>query len=206
MFRTTAALAIAALAIATPLSTVPATAQYCTASTEAYQINQDEANRLYDCIEAQIVENFADITGVPGVPDYRSWEVVSSSPLVSATHGAMMVNHIVNPEAAALYKKWEDMAGERFPPGTILAKESFRITASGEVLAGPLFLMEKVAPGGAPRTDDWIYTRVFDDGRVQRTLGPGDTHLVFCHDCHAATLDMFDGMFFPPPEFRVAVE
>lgn len=185
---------------------LPAAAQDCAASNEAHQIDQDEANRLYACIEAQIAENFAHVTGVPGVPDYRSWEVVSSSPLVSATHGAMMVNHIVSPDAATLYKQWEGMAGARFPPGAILAKESFRITTSGEVRAGPLFLMEKAAPGTAPRTDDWIYTRVFADGRVQRTLGPGGAHLGFCHDCHAATLDMFDGMFFPPPGFRIAIE
>jgi hypothetical protein len=66
--------------------------------------------------------------------------------------------------------------------------------------------MEKAAPGASPETDDWIYTRVFTDGRFQRTLGPDANRMMFCHDCHAATIDAYDAMFFPPREFRVEVD
>ncbi|MFQ5567579.1 MAG: hypothetical protein ACE5EU_14595, partial [Paracoccaceae bacterium] len=65
---------------------------------------------------------------------------------------------------------------------------------------------EKAAPGTSPGTYDWIYTRVFTDGRVQRTLGPDGDRLMFCHDCHVATIDEYDAMFFPPEEFRIDVE
>ena len=109
---------------------------------------------------------------MPGVSEYRGWQLVSTSPFVSATHGSMMINHIVNPLAAELYTRWEGMSGKRFAEGSILAKESYRITPSGELRVGPLFLMEKAAPGASPETDDWIYTRIFTNGRVQRTLGP----------------------------------
>ncbi len=183
-----------------------ATAAECSANAPAYEIRPDEAKRLYDCIEAAMIESYSRANGVPGVPEYRGWQVVSASPFVSATHGSMMINHIVNPVAAKLYTQWEEMAGKRFPEGSILAKEAYRVTPSGEVRVGPLSLMEKAAPGASPETDDWIYTRVFTDGRFQRTLGPNGGRLMFCHDCHAATIDDYDAMFFPPKEFRIPVD
>ncbi len=190
------------------LAFLPATAPAaeCSTTSPAYEIGPDEAQRLYDRIEAAMIESYSRASGVPGVLEYRGWQVVSTSPLVSATHGSMMVNHIANPVAAELYTQWQEMAGERFPEGSILAKESFRITPSGEVRAGPLFLMEKAAAGASPETDDWIYTRVFTDGRFQRTLGPDSDRLMFCHDCHGATIDEYDAMFFPPKKFRIEID
>ncbi len=199
---------LAATTLAFGLAFLPAEAKAaeCSANAPAYEIRPDEAKRLYDCIEAAMIESYSRASGVPGVPEYRGWQVVSTSPLVSATHGSMMVNHIANPVAAELYTRWEGMAGRRFPEGSILAKESYRITSEGEARAGPLFLMEKAAPGAAPETDDWIYTRVFTDGRVQRTLGRDGERMMFCHDCHAATIDAYDAMFFPPEEFRIPLD
>ncbi len=190
------------------LAFTPATAPAaeCSATSPAYEIGPDEAMRLYDCIGAAMIESYSRASGVPGVPEYRGWLVVSASPLISATHGSMMVNHIANPVAADLYTQWEEMAGKRFPEGSILAKESYRITPSGEVRAGPLFLMEKAARGASPETADWIYTRVFTDGRFQRTLGPDSDRLMFCHDCHVATIDEYDAMFFPPEGFRIEID
>ena len=199
---------LAAAALAFGLAFLPATAPAaeCSTMNPAYEIDTDEAQRLYECIEAAMIESYSRASGVPGVPQYRGWQVVSVSPFVSATHGSMMVNHIVNPVAADLYTRWEEMAGKRMPEGSILAKESFRITSGGEVRAGPLFLMEKAASGASPETDDWIYTRIFTDGRVQRTLGPDGNRMMFCHDCHAATFDDYDAMFFPPEKHRIQVD
>ncbi|MHA1530208.1 MAG: cytochrome P460 family protein [Alphaproteobacteria bacterium] len=199
---------LAATILVFGLAAFPAEAPAAECSTEnpAYEIGPDEAQRLYDCIEAAMIESYSRAVGVPGVPEYRDWRVVSTSPFVSATHGSMMINHIVNPVAAELYTQWEETEGKRFAEGSILAKESYRVTADGEVRIGPLFLMEKVAPGASPETDDWIYTRVFTDGRFQRTLGPGASRMIFCHDCHAATIDDYDAMFFPPKEYRIPVE
>ena len=204
--RQTCCLAAATLTLGLAFTPAAAPAAECSTTRPAYEIAPDEALRLYDCIEAAMIESYSRAAGVPGVPEYRGWQVVSASPFISATHGSMMINHIVNPVAAELYTRWEEMAGKRFPEGSILAKESYRITPSGEVRAGPLFLMEKAAPGASPETDDWIYTRVFTDGRFQRTLGPGSSRLMFCHDCHAATIDEYDAMFFPPKEHRIAIE
>ena len=198
----------AAIGLAFGLGILPSTAPAaeCTTTTTAYEIEPDEAKRLYDCIEAAMFDGYSRASGVPGVPEYRDWQLLSTSPFVSATHGSMLINHHVNAVAAELYTKWEDMAGQFFPVGSILAKESYRITPSGEVRTGPLFLMEKTTPGASPETSDWIYTRVFTDGRVQRTLGEGSDRMMFCHDCHAATIDEYDAMFFPPEEYRIIIE
>ena len=203
--RRVACLTVASLAFGLAFSAQPGTAE-CTASGSAYEIGQEEAAQLYDCVKAELIERYSKVAGVPGVPAYRDWLVVSTAPLVSATHGSLMVNHIANPEAAPLYTQWEAMAGEKFPPGAILAKESIRITSAGAVRAGPLFLMEKADAGASPETDDWIYTRILPNGRVQRTLGTDGGQLMFCHDCHAATIDAYDAMFFPPEEYRITVE
>lgn len=176
-------LCLAATAIAFGLPFLPANAPAaeCSTTSVAYEIGPDEANRLYDCMEAAMIEGYSPASGVPGVPEYRDWLLLSTSPFVSATHGSMMINHIANPVAAEMYTQWEGMAGLRFPEGSILAKESYRITSSGEVRVGPLFMMEKAASGASPETDDWIYTRVFSDGRVQRTLGEDSDRMTFCH-------------------------
>ena len=199
---------LAATTLAFCLALVPATAPAaeCSATSPAYEIAPDEAKRLYDCIEAAMIEGYSRASGVPGVPEYRDWQILSTSPFVSATHGSMMINHIVNPVAAELYTRWEDMSGQRFAEGSILAKESYRITPEGEVRIGPLFMMEKAAPGASPKTNDWIYTRVFADGRFQRTLGQKGGRVMFCHDCHAATADNYDAMFFPPKVHRIPID
>jgi len=199
-------LSVITLALGLALLPITAPAAECTTTTPANEIGPDEAKRLYDCAEAAMIEGYSRASNVPGVPEYRDWLLLSTSPFVSATHGSMMINHHANPVAEELYTQWEGMAGQRFPEGSILAKESYRITRTGGVRAGPLFMMEKAAAGASPETDDWIYTRVFTDGRVQRTLGPDSKRMTFCHECHAATIDNFDAMFFPSAEFRIPVE
>ena len=180
----------------------PAPAADCTTATARDAITPEEAGALYDCIAASLVEGYAQATDVPGVPDYRNWQLVTTAPLVSATHGNMFVNHWVNEAGAALYTQWEGMDGQKFPVGTIFAKESFRIGKDGAVKRGPLFLMEKVAADTAP--DGWVYTRLFPNGKYQRTNGPKADKMVFCHDCHAATIEEYDAAFFPPEDYRVS--
>lgn len=197
--------ALAGTVMAAMLALTPAAsaAADCKTDKARDELTPAEAQGLYDCLKDQMLEGYAKATDVPGVPGYRDWKLVTNAPLVSATHGGMFVNHWVNDKGADLYTKWEEMDGAKFAAGTIFAKESFRVTKKGEVKRGPLFLMEKVAAGGAPDTDDWIYTRLFPNGKYQRTLGNKSDKMTFCHDCHAATLDSQDAAFFPPEEYRV---
>lgn len=195
-----AALALV-LGLSTDMETSPAhAADTCTTDKKKADLTQADAQALYDCIEGSLLKGYSKASDVPGVSDYRNFRLVTTAPLVSATHGKMFVNHYVSPDAADLYTKWEDMDGAKFPVGAIFAKESFRVTKKGEVKRGPLFLMEKVAADEAP--DGWVYTRLFPNGKYQRTNGPKSEKMVFCHDCHAATLEDQDAAFFPPEEYR----
>ena len=195
-----------AMAFAISVAAAPTTnaADACTTDKSKDDLTPAEAQALYDCIEASLIEGYSKATDVPGVPDYRNWKLVTNAPLVSATHGSMFVNHWVNDAGADLYTKWEEMGGAKFPVGTIFAKESFRIDKKGVVKRGPLFLMEKVAEGEAP--DGWVYTRLFPNGKYQRTNGPKSDKMAFCHDCHAATIEEQDAAFFPPEEYRVSTD
>lgn len=190
---------IAVLAIGTGMPS--AHAAECKTDKSRHELTSVEAQALYDCIAGSLLEGYFKAAEVPGVSDYRDWNLVSSAPLVSATHGGMFVNHWVNDAGVDLYTKWESMDGAKFPVGTIFAKESFRIDKQGVVKRGALFLMEKVAADAAP--DGWLYTRLFPNGAYQRTNGPKSETMVFCHECHAATIDEYDAAFFPPEEYRV---
>lgn len=176
----------------------------CETATPKDDVTQEEANALYACIEGELIAAYSKAADLPGIPDYRNWRTVTTAPLVSATHGRLFVNHIVNDVAYETYVRWEDMDGAKMPVGSILAKEGFQLTKKGEVKRGPLFLMEKVAAGTSPETGDWIYTRLFPNGKYQRTLGKKSEKMVFCHDCHAATLEDQDALFFPPEEYRIS--
>ena len=194
---------IAGFALASLILAAPAARAACTASAPPSEIGPEEAQSLYDCIETAIVETYANVEGVPGVPEFREWTVVSTSPFLSKTHGRTFINHIANPVALPLYTQWEGMLEQKLPAGAILAKESFEVTRSGEVKVGPLSLMEKAPPGTSPETDDWIYTQIRADGRLRRTGGEGGQYLEFCHECHSATIHHFDAMFFPPERYRI---
>ena len=172
----------------------------CSTDKKRDDLSPAEAQALYDCIAPKLIEGYSKAKDVPGL-DFRNYKLVTNAPLVSSTHGGMFVNHWVNDLGAELYTKWEDMDGAKFPVGTIFAKESFRISKKdGSVKRGPLFLMEKVAADAAP--DGWVYTRLFPNGKFQRTGGNKSEKMVFCHDCHSATLEDQDAAFFPPEERR----
>lgn len=86
--------------------------------------------------------------------------------------------------------------------GTILAKDSFQLTPSGEIQAGPLFLMEEMKPGYNKENGDWAYTLIMANGDIYGTSqGKGAENVTFCSDCHNAAEDQ-DYLFFLPEEYR----
>jgi hypothetical protein len=52
------------------------------------------------------------------------------------------------------------------PAGSVVAKDSFAVTAAGDVFAGPLFIMEKMSQGFNAASRDWRYTMIMPDGSV----------------------------------------
>ena len=90
------------------------------------------------------------------------------------------------------------------PEGAVLVKDSFAVTQRGEVFSGPLFVMEKMAPGFRPESRDWRYTMIMPDGSLfGTTSGAGGASVEFCIACHAKAGDDRDHLFYVPEEFRI---
>ena len=125
-----------------------------------------------------------------------------SAPYISKTHGTRFVNNYAN-DVAKAYSKFEK-AGV-MPVGSVLAKNSFRVTPQGKVESGPLFLMEKMPAGFNAASGNWRYTLVMPDGKVIGTTnGNGSINVAFCAECHTGvTGEKTDSLFFLPTQYRV---
>jgi len=198
------AMLVTPFTILAPFSIVPAlAADACTTDVKKDELSDEQAQALYDCIKDKIYSGL-QASGLEEAKAYRDWALVSTAPFISATHGNRFVRHYVNDVGKEAYIKWEALAGRNMPVGSITAKESFNVNKKGEVRNGPFFLMEKVAAGTLPDTDDWKYTLMFPNGKVVGVSGTDTAKKVkFCHDCHVNVLDDQDAMFFPDEDYRI---
>ncbi len=132
---------------------------------------------------------------------YNGWRRYNVTPYLSATHGKRYVNNYANPLASGYGKA--EQAGT-LPQGSVLAKDSFEVTDRGDVVSGPLFLMEKMEPGFNPEARDWRYTMIMPDGSLFGTTnGESSDRVEFCAACHLAAGDERDHLFFVPKRHRV---
>lgn len=160
-------------------------------------MSDTEAAAVYDLLLKDANPYLSDDSGIAA--DYRDWDNYNTVPYVSATHGGRYVNNYAN-GTAANYGKFEGF-GE-MPVGSVLAKDSFLVDASGETTVGPLFLMRKMEAGFRPDFGDWEYTLIMAGGNVFGiTNGKGSGNVEFCGSCHMAVPGQ-DHMFFLPVEYR----
>lgn len=159
-----------------------------------------EANVVYDCIADALHAGYK--TGdkrwvnADHVNDYRSWTKAATLPANPGFHTERFLLTWVNDIGAAAYLKYAD--NPSIPAGTVLAKESFSVNAKGKVVKGPLFLMEKVAAGSSPDTQDWFYSMVSAKGAPQ-----GINVKTACVDCHTGNFGGQGGLGYPVEEVRV---
>ena len=143
------------------------------------------------------------LSGERSAGAYRNWRRYNKTPYRSATHGQRFVNNYANTLAKA-YGRYEG-AGD-LPVGALLAKDSFAVTARGDVFSGPLFLMQKMPAGFSPDSRDWRYTMIMPDGSLfGRTKGEGSGRVEFCITCHKSAGAKNDHLFFVPKEQRVRI-
>ena len=124
--------------------------------------------------------------------DYLGYRKVTDAPFRSLDHGNRWVDVYVNERGAAAY-----LSGAPVPVGTIVVKTSW-LDAGGKPgpVAGPLFVMEKRAPGYAPARDDWYYAIRWEQpppAEAARFGGPfywrgGSPRVAYCWECH----DLYD--------------
>ncbi len=122
------------------------------------ELKPAEALSIYQGIADELSRGYAASRDIVA-KTYRNWRLFNTAPYRSATHGNRYVNNYANEDS---YGK----PGAVMPPGTVLAKDSFTVTAESAAFGGALFLMEKLATGASPENDDWSYTIIMPDGSI----------------------------------------
>ena len=165
-------------------------------------LNDADALTVYTQVLKEMAGGY-ELSGDAAARGYRLWQRYNQAPYRSATHGERFVNNYANPMGRA-YGQYEEAGA--LPAGAVLAKDSFAVTARGDVFAGPLFLMEKMPAGFDANAKDWRYTMIMPDGSLFGTSkGQGSEKVEFCVTCHRAAGDEADHLFFIPEEYRVKV-
>lgn len=166
-------------------------------------VGATEAEAIYQ----ELVDSMAagyKLSGSAYAADYLGWTRFNTAPYRSVTHGRRYLSNYAN-AAGRAYGQFEN-AGV-MAVGAVLAKDSFSISKNGEVLPGPLFLMEKMPPGFNPDSADWRYTMILPDGSILGTTnGESSNTVAFCVPCHAAARRGQDHLFFPRRQYRTTLE
>lgn len=172
----------------------------CDASKPGSELTGSEAQAVYDCLKDSLLAGYSkgNKRWIPMayVKDYRSWTPASTFPAAPGFHGERFLLTYVNAVGAGQYLKYAE-EGFTMPAGTVIAKESFAVNDKGKATPGPLFLMEKVAAGTSPQTNDWYYMMVAPNGAPQAV-----NVVEACHACHSG-FEARDGLGYPVEEARV---
>lgn len=172
----------------------------CISVALAADMTDQEATATYDELRPAMQEKY-DKSGDAVAAVYAQWTRFNSAPYISATHGKRYVNNFANDIAAESYGQYENLT--QMPVGSILAKDSFKITKKGKIRPGPLFLMEKMESGFNADSQDWKYWVITPNGKVMGTTGGEKSKkVVFCHACHIAMGANTDSMTFLPKAYR----
>ena len=190
------------LAAAAGIASIASLAQAaCDPGKNGNDLTFEEAQAVYDCIEADLHAGYmqGDKMWIPAefVADYRNWTLANTLPANPGFHGGRFLMTRVNDIGAEAYLKFAE-ENVVIPSGTVLAKESFAVTEAGKVEKGPLFIMEKVAAGVSPETDDWYYMMVAPNGAPQAV-----PVMTACSECHQGNYGHQGGLGYPVEEVRV---
>ena len=162
------------------------------------ELSAEEAEVIYRRVAPDMADAYA-VSQDPGARDYQRWRRFNQAPYTSATHGSRYVSNYGNRLAQSYGRPDADLP---LPEGAVLAKDSFAVTADGDVFLGPLFLMEKMAPGFDPEARDWRYSMIMPDGSFfGMTGGDNAAKVQFCITCHKTAGDENDHLFSVPEAF-----
>lgn len=155
---------------------------------------------IYNRILDDMVAGYR-LSGFPHAESYRYWRRYNTVPHRSAQHGERYINTYANGVANA-YRYFE-AAGE-MPAGAVIVKDSFAVTARGDVFSGPLVVMEKMPTGFNPESQNWRYMMYMPDGSLfGMTNGKGTERVEFCVTCHKLAGHENDHLLFVPEQYRV---
>ena len=163
-------------------------------------LSHQQANQIYDALKATLDERYS-VSNMDLIAGYQDWKRYNSAPYPSATHGRRFVNNYAN-DLGRDYGKLK--RGQKYPPGTIFAKDTITVTSEGKTFPGAMFVMQKLDPGSNPKTADWRYVMVIPDGTVfGDTIGDEPELVDYCHACHISRANR-DNIFYVPKDYRQA--
>jgi len=159
-----------------------------------------DALTIYNRILDDMVAGYR-LSSFPSAEKYRLWRRYNTVPYRSAQHGERYVNNYAN-DIAGNYRHFE--ASGNLPKGSVLVKDSFAVTARGDVFSGPMFVMEKMSTGFNPESRNWRYSMYMPDGSLfGMTNGEGTERVEFCITCHKEAGYEQDHLFYVPDGYRV---
>lgn len=181
--------------VATP-TTIHAQDAACTFPKAPDDFEQEEIDKLYECIKEKLYGGYAKAGHEIGA-NLQSWKVTQTGIGPSfAGHGNRFLKTYSNDIAFDEYIKWRDEGEFALPVGSVLAKASWKVNKKGEPQRGPLLIMTKVAKGEADEFGNWLYTGVNGAGKNFKVSQK------FCHDCHGA-YEHQDFLGYPAEEVRI---
>jgi hypothetical protein len=192
----------AAIAAAVTLTFLAAPAHAaCDVDMPRNETTYEDAQAVWDCLADDLYAgyNTGSKRWIPAefVENYRDWKLASTLPADPGFHSGRYLLTYVNDTGYAEYTRFAEDGSTDMPAGSVIAKESFSIADDGTVQKGPLFLMQRVAEGTSPRTDDWYYMMVMPNG----TPAAVDIYSA-CNDCHMGFAHQ-GNLGYPVPEVRV---
>jgi hypothetical protein len=162
-------------------------------------ITGERAEVVYQAIRRTMIRHYM-VSGDPVAGAYQHWQRFNTVPYRSGPHGKLFVNNYANDMAAA-YGRYEKVG--TLPSGSMVAKDSFVVTESGQVMTGPFFLMEKRDPDFNAASNDWLFMMVSASGTVAGiTNGKNSAAVEFCADCHSKAPREQDNLFLMPDDVR----
>ncbi len=166
------------------------------------ELGPRDATEIYSIVRTALGTGYKR-SGHPSASAYQGWKIYNTAPYLSVTHGNHYLNNYAN-AIAVNYGKFESFGV--MPVGSTLAKDSFTVSLGGEIVLGPLFLMEKMPAGFNEMTNDWKFTQIQPDGRILgETNGVGADRVLYCIGCHMAA-EHNDFMYFLPRSYRIVAE
>lgn len=172
-----------------------ASAQDCSIDKDAWDLTAEEISAVYACVADELAAGYAAGDN-PVAAEYRNWAPTATRPGLAGAHSERLLMTFVNAIGEEQYLRYEISEDFAMPVGSVLAKESFKFSDTGEMRRGPLFIMEKVAEGTADEYGNWVYSAVQPNGNA---MGISQA---FCSDCHSAYFDQ-DDMGYPLEEVRL---
>lgn len=160
------------------------------------ELGPARAEEIYQSIRESMAQHYAESSD-PLAQTYQQWVRANRFPYPSAAHGGIFVNNYTNSIAARQFAA-RDRSGP-YPAGSVVVKDGFIVTKEGNILTGPLNIIEKLPPGEAStNAEDWRFIQIRPNGTVIGTAAR-DERTRSCAECHIQRNGAAAPFFFVPP-------